>query len=58
MMLTIPFVVYAMFRYLYLVHSAGEGENPEDFILGDVPLAVAIVLWLVSAGLVLGFFRG
>jgi len=58
MMITIPFVVYAMFRYLFLVHSTGEGENPEDFILGDVPLAVAIVLWLVSTGLVLGFFRG
>ena len=58
MMLTIPFVVYALFRYLYLVHSTGEGENPEDFILGDVPLAIAILLWLVSAGLVLGLFRG
>lgn len=57
MMLTIPFVVYGLFRYLYLVHQTGVGENPEDLFFGDVSLAVAIALWLVSVALVLGLFR-
>ena len=57
MMLTIPFVVYGLFRYLYIVHQTDAGENPEDVLLGDAPLATAITLWLISAGLVLALFR-
>lgn len=57
MMLTIPFIVYGIFRYLFVVHQTGAGENPEEILLGDRPLAIAIVLWLISAGLVLAFFR-
>ena len=57
MMLTIPFVVYGLFRYLYIVYQTNAGENPEDVLLGDKPLAATIILWLVSAGLVLTLFR-
>ena len=57
MMLTIPFVVYGLFRYLFIVQQTDAGENPEDVLLGDVPLAAAIVLWLISSGLVLSLFR-
>jgi 4-hydroxybenzoate polyprenyltransferase len=49
MMLTIPFVLYGVFRYLYLVHVHGEGGSPEDLLLRDRALLIDIVLWLVSA---------
>jgi 4-hydroxybenzoate polyprenyltransferase len=45
MMLTIPFVLYGVFRYLYLVHVRHEGGAPEEIALRDRPLQVTIVLW-------------
>jgi 4-hydroxybenzoate polyprenyltransferase len=53
MMLTIPFVLYGMFRYLYLVHLKGLGGNPEEILVSDVPLIVDIVLFVVVALVVL-----
>ena len=56
MMLTIPFLVYGLFRYIHLVHTGTVGETPEEIILSDWPMIVAIVLWLaVSAGVLLVF---
>jgi 4-hydroxybenzoate polyprenyltransferase len=48
MMLTIPFVLYGIFRYLYLIQIKGEGGSPEDLILTDRPLQVAIGLMGVT----------
>lgn len=45
MMLTIPFVLYAIFRYLYLIHVRGEGGAPEDILLRDRPLQITLVLY-------------
>jgi hypothetical protein len=45
MMLTIPFVLYGMFRYLYLVHVRGEGGAPEEIVLHDRPLQVTLALF-------------
>jgi 4-hydroxybenzoate polyprenyltransferase len=53
MMLTIPFVLYGMFRYLYLVHLKGLGGNPEEILVSDVPLIVDIVGFVVVALVVL-----
>jgi 4-hydroxybenzoate polyprenyltransferase len=53
MMLTIPFVLYAVFRYLYLIHVRGEGGEPEDIILSDRPFQVAILLWGASVVVIL-----
>lgn len=53
MMLTIPFVLYAVFRYLYLIHVKGIGGEPEEIILSDRPLQVSILLWGVSVVVIL-----
>jgi len=43
--LTLPFVLYGIFRYLYLVHRRGEGESPTGLVVRDGPLRTAILLW-------------
>lgn len=48
MMLTIPFVVYGIFRYLYLIQSDLITSSPEEVLLKDRPLQIAIVLWGLS----------
>lgn len=46
---TTPFVVYGIFRYLYLVHKKHLGENPTQIITTDLPLIINILLWLLSS---------
>ena len=46
---TVPFVLYGIFRYLYLVHKKTEGEDPTKTILTDMPLVVNILLWIAVA---------
>jgi len=53
MMLTVPFVIYGLFRYLYLVHVRGEGGAPDELALKDRPLQVTFVLWALAAIVVL-----
>lgn len=48
MMLTIPFVIYGIFRYLYLIEVKQFGGEPEEVLLTDRPLQVTIVLWALS----------
>jgi 4-hydroxybenzoate polyprenyltransferase len=48
MMLTVPFVLYAIFRYLYLVQVENIGDTPEEIVLTDHPLQFAVVLWGLS----------
>jgi 4-hydroxybenzoate polyprenyltransferase len=45
MMLTVPFVLYAIFRYLYLVQVKHSGGAPEEILLSDRPLQISLVLW-------------
>ena len=53
MMLTIPFVIYGLFRYLYLIHVQGSTLAPDEVLLTDFPLQLDIVLWGASAALIL-----
>jgi 4-hydroxybenzoate polyprenyltransferase len=48
MMLTIPFVIYGIFRYFYLVHMEQCGGEPEEVLFTDKPLQAAILLWGLS----------
>lgn len=48
MMLTIPFLVYAIFRYLYLVEVKHAGGAPEEILLSDRPFQIAMVLWALT----------
>jgi len=45
MMFTIPFVLYGIFRWLYLVQVKGEGGSPEDLVLSDRPLQATVILF-------------
>ena len=45
---TIPFVLYGIFRYLYLVHQKDQGGSPTDLLLTDRPLLVDVGLWALS----------
>jgi 4-hydroxybenzoate polyprenyltransferase len=49
MMLTVPFVVYSIFRYLYLVQVERSGGAPEEIILMDRPLQAGVLLWGLAA---------
>jgi len=53
MMLTIPFVIYAIFRYQLLIHVENAGGAPEEMLLSDRPLLISILLWGLSAVAVL-----
>jgi hypothetical protein len=57
MMATIPFVVYGLFRYLYLVHSRNLGGSPEAILLEDKPLIVNLFLFLATVAIVFHFAR-
>jgi len=51
--LTIPFPLYGIFRYLYLVHRREGGGNPADLLLNDRPLLVCVALWAIAVALVI-----
>lgn len=53
MMLTAPFVMYGLLRYLYLIHVRGEGGEPEEILLHDRPLQATVALWSASVFVVL-----
>jgi 4-hydroxybenzoate polyprenyltransferase len=50
--LTIPIVIYGIFRYLYLVHRKEQGGSPSDVLLTDWPLLVAVALWAAAVVLI------
>ncbi|MCB0167829.1 MAG: decaprenyl-phosphate phosphoribosyltransferase [Anaerolineae bacterium] len=56
MMLTIPFVIYGIFRYLYIIHVQGNGGAPDEVLLTDMPLQFTLVLFMSSVLSILYFF--
>jgi len=56
MMLTIPFVLYGVFRYLYLIQVKHGGGAPEEVLLSDRPLQATILLWGMAVLLIFYVF--
>ncbi len=50
---TVPFVVYGVFRYLYLIHKEYEGGSPTRLLISDKPLLIDVILWLITVILIL-----
>ena len=50
---TVPFVLYGIFRYLYLIHQKRLGGNPETLFLTDKPLLVNMILWGLASFLII-----
>ena len=57
MMLTIPFVLYGILRYLYIVEIEGTGNAPDEVLLIDRPLQIAILLWGISVLVIFYLFK-
>jgi len=53
MMLTIPAVLYGLFRYLYLIHVKKEGGAPDELLLSDKPLLATATIWVLAVIVVL-----
>lgn len=51
--ITIPFVAYGVFRYLFIVYSQGLGGSPERILLKDAPLKVNLILWVATVAMIL-----
>ena len=49
MVLTLPFVIYGIFRYLYLMHVHAKGGNPTKDLLADLPLLLSVMLWTLTS---------
>lgn len=50
---TTPFVIYGMFRYLYLLHRKNLGESPELIVTKDISLIINIILWFTFSFLII-----
>ena len=57
MMLTIPFVVFGILRYINIIYNQNLGEFPEEIILSDKPLITTIALWIILSLSILVIFR-
>ena len=51
--LTLPFPLYGIFRYLYLVHQKEGGGSPSDLLLADTPLLACVALWAAAVALII-----
>jgi 4-hydroxybenzoate polyprenyltransferase len=53
LMITIPFVLYGIFRYQYILYQKKEGGSPEESLVSDKPLLINILLWALSSAVIL-----
>lgn len=57
LMATVPVVIYAVMRYLYIIYEKKEGESPERVILTDTPLLSTILIWIIMV-LIIIYYLG
>ncbi|MDZ7345446.1 MAG: decaprenyl-phosphate phosphoribosyltransferase [candidate division KSB1 bacterium] len=55
LVLTLPLVIYGLFRYLYLIYNENRGEAPEQALLKDVPLMLCVGLYVAAVIMILYF---
>ncbi|MBF0595533.1 MAG: decaprenyl-phosphate phosphoribosyltransferase [Candidatus Omnitrophica bacterium] len=55
---SLVFVVYGIFRYLYLIHVRKLGDDPGDVLVGDMPMLVVVTAWILYSGATLYFLHG
>ncbi len=55
MLLTVPFIYYALFRYLFVIHRKGLGGDPTEVLYVDRPLQISITLWILTVIVLLYF---
>ncbi len=53
LMASVPFVIYGVMRYLYVIYEKKEGESPERVLLSDTPLLASVVIWVLIVFLVI-----
>ena len=53
MILTIPFVIYGIFRYLYLVHKKEQGGSPTAMLINDRPILFNVLLWILVSVIII-----
>jgi hypothetical protein len=53
LLFTVPFVIYGVFRYLYLIHQRAEGGNPTELLMTDRPLLACAGLWAAAVVIIL-----
>lgn len=58
LMATVPFVIYGVMRYLYIIYEKKEGESPERVLLTDTPLLVTVVSWLIMVVIIIYYLGG
>ena len=58
LMITVPFVLYGVMRYLYIIYEKRQGESPERIILTDTPMLATIVSWLLFVIIVIYYLGG
>lgn len=58
MMATVPFVIYGVMRYLYIIYEKKEGESPEKVLLTDRPLLSTVIIWLILVVIITYYFGG
>jgi 4-hydroxybenzoate polyprenyltransferase len=51
--LTLPFPLYGIFRYLYLMHQKEGGGSPAEMLLNDRPLLICVALWAAAVALII-----
>jgi hypothetical protein len=56
-MWTIPFVIFGIFRYLYLITISDKGGSPEKVLLEDKPIFVTIMLYVITVAVIIHFFE-
>jgi len=55
--LTVPFVIFGVFRYLYLIYKKSEGGDPSRLLFKDMPTLMNVILWILTSATIVYFIR-